>query len=86
MSAAYPAYVEVIDFLASGTTPEDLIAFRPSLAVQSRVEDLVAREKSGSLTDSEKQELADTLQLEHLLIMAKAQARLKLSGAVADHR
>ena len=75
-----PAYTEVIDFIASGTTPESLLAFRPSAAVQSRVEDLVARDKAGTLSTDEQQELADTLQLEHLIIMAKAQARQKLSG------
>jgi hypothetical protein len=86
MSAANPAYVEVIDFLASGTTPETLVAFRPSAAVQTRVQDLVARDKQGSLTVEEQQELADTLQLEHLIIMAKAQARQKLSSASSDQR
>ncbi len=75
-----PAYTEVIDFIANGTTPESLIAFRPSANVQSRVEDLISRDKEGTLSPDEKQELADTLQLEHLIIMAKAQARQKLSG------
>ena len=44
-----PAYTEVIDFIANGTTPESLIAFRPSAAVQSRVEDLIAHDKEGTL-------------------------------------
>lgn len=76
-----PAYAEVIHFIASGTTPESLIDFRPSPAAQSQVEGLIARDQAGSLTSEEQQELADTLQLEHLIIMAKAEARQKLSGA-----
>jgi hypothetical protein len=75
-----PAYTEVIDFIASGVTPQSLLAFRPSAAAQSRVETLIAQDKEGALSTEEQQELADTLQLEHLIILAKAQARLKLSG------
>jgi hypothetical protein len=78
MGATTPAYLELIDFLAAGTTPEALIAFRPSPAIQDRVSDLIERGRDGSLTTEEKQELADFLQLEHLMIMAKAQARRKL--------
>jgi S-adenosylmethionine:tRNA-ribosyltransferase-isomerase (queuine synthetase) len=79
MSAtAHPAYLELIDFIAGGTTPEALIAFRPSREVQDRVSSLIAREHEGQLTDEDQQELADYLQLEHLMIMAKAQARRKL--------
>lgn len=77
-ASANSAYLELIDFLAGGTTPEALIAFRPSEAVQERVSSLIEREKEGQLTEEYQQELADYLQLEHLMIMAKAQARRKL--------
>jgi hypothetical protein len=40
MSAARPAYLELVDFIAAGTTPEPLIAFRPSEGVQNRVKEL----------------------------------------------
>src|SRR4051794_33760451 len=79
MSAPDPAYREVIDFLASGTTPESLVHFRPSESVQARVADLIARDHEGALSHCEKQELADFLQLEHLMILAKAQARRNLT-------
>lgn len=78
MGAPNPAFLEVIDFLAAGITPETLIGFRPSAPVQARVADLIAREQDGSLSPDEAQELADFLQLEHLMIMAKAQARRNL--------
>jgi hypothetical protein len=83
MSAANPAWLETIDFLASGTTPEALIAFRPSEAAQRRLEELTARQRDGTLTPEEQQELSDTVQLEHLLILAKAQARQKLRSGPA---
>lgn len=78
MGAPNPAFLEVIDFLAAGITPESLISFRPSAPVQARVADLITREQEGSLSPDEVQELADFLQLEHLMIMAKAQARRNL--------
>lgn len=78
MGEPNPAYLEVIDFLATRIAPETLLAFRPSEAVQKRVEDLTARSGEGLLSPEEKQELDDYLQLEHLMIMAKAQACRKL--------
>lgn len=69
------AYEEVVDFIAAGTTPQNVIAFRPSEAVQERVEDLLAREKDGDLSPAEKSELDHYLQLEHLMRLAKARAR-----------
>jgi hypothetical protein len=76
--SASPAYLEVIHFLAAGTTPESLINFRPSEPAQARVADLIARDRQGLLAPDETQELVDFLQLEHLMIMAKAQARRNL--------
>jgi hypothetical protein len=69
------AYEEIIDFIASGTTPESVIAFRPSPALQRRVEELTDRANTGSISPEERVELEDCLQLEHIMIMAKARAR-----------
>jgi len=68
-------YEEVVDFIAAGTTPQNVIAFRPSDAAQARVEDLLAREKDGELSSAERSELDHYLQLEHLMRLAKARAR-----------
>lgn len=69
------AYEEVIDFIAAGTTPQNVIDFRPSEAAQARVEDLLECEKEGTLSASEKSELDHYLQIEHLMRLAKARAR-----------
>ena len=74
MSAA-KSYEEIIDFIAAGTTPEAVVAFRPSDSVQQRVAQLVERSRSGSASAEEQSELEDYLQLEHIMIMAKARAR-----------
>jgi hypothetical protein len=69
------AYEEVVDFIAAGTTPQNVIAFRPSEAAQARVEELLSRDKEGALSPAEKSELDHYLQLEHLMRLAKARAR-----------
>ena len=69
------AYEEVIDFIAAGTTPQNVIAFRPSEESQERVADLLAREKSGELLAGERSELDHYMQIEHLMRLAKARAR-----------
>ncbi len=69
------AYEEVIDFIAAGTRPSSVVAFRPSEATKRRVADLIEREKIDGLTVEEKSELETYLQLEHLMRLAKARAR-----------
>jgi hypothetical protein len=68
-------YEEVIDFIAAGTTPQNVIDFRPSDLAQARVEDLLEREKDSELSTAEKSELDHYLQIEHLMRLAKARAR-----------
>ena len=73
---ATKSYEEIIDFFAAGTTPEAVVAFHPSDGVQQRVAALVESSKEGSISSEEQSELDDYLQLEHILIMAKARARM----------
>ena len=69
------SYDEIVDILAAGITPDALVAFRPSHEATRRVEDLVAKSKDGTISIEEQSELEDYLQLEHILILAKARAR-----------
>jgi hypothetical protein len=41
--SATKSYEEIIDFIAAGTAPEAVVAFRPSERVQQRVAELVER-------------------------------------------
>jgi hypothetical protein len=72
------AYTEIIDFLAAGMPPKSLIEFQPSEAAKERVSDLIFREKTTSLTPSEKAELDQSMFLENLLRQAKARAHQHL--------
>jgi hypothetical protein len=73
------AYEEVIDFIAAGTSPDNLVAFRPSEEARRRVAYLIEREKSATLTPDERSELDHYTQLEHLMRLAKSRARQHLS-------
>lgn len=72
------SYEEIVDFFAAGTTPEAVVAFRPSDEATGRVGGLVAKSKDGTISEEEQSELDDYLQLEHILILAKARARQHL--------
>lgn len=73
------AYEEAIEFIAAGTTPRSIVAFRPSDAAKKRVADLIYREKTTGLAPDEKFELDHYMQLEHLMRLAKARARRHLA-------
>ena len=79
MNTASPAYFEIIDFIAAGTTPEAVAQFHPSAEAQQRVAELIEQEKEGALSVEEKAELDHFMELEHILRMAKAKARQILS-------
>ncbi len=68
------AYQEIIDFIAAGPSPQRLTTFQSSAEGQARVAQLIHREKSGDLSQEEKEELDHYLQIEHLMRMVKAQA------------
>ena len=51
------------------------MAFRPSDEATQRVAELVDKSKDGIISMEEQSELEDYLQLEHILILAKARAR-----------
>ena len=76
-----PSYEEIVDFIASGTTPDTVLAIRPTKASMQRVEELTAKNRDGVISQDEQAELDDYIQLEHLLILAKARARQKLQLA-----
>jgi hypothetical protein len=51
------AYVEIIDFIAAGTSPDGVVAFQPSEAAKARVGELIHREKTTGLPPEETAEL-----------------------------
>ena len=73
------AYEEIVDLIASGSGPEAVAAYQASPVIRERVEDLIRREKTASLSDEEESELNQYMQLEHVIRLAKARAQARLS-------
>jgi hypothetical protein len=71
-------YEELVDFIAAGSSPADVVAFEPSEDARQRVEDLIHREKTTGLTSEETAQLNHFLELEHVMRLAKARARRQL--------
>ena len=79
-------YQDVIEFIASGTTPQSIVAFQPSSAAKARVGELIEQEKTTGLSPDEKAELDHYLELEHIMRLAKARARWYLSHEAIHQR
>ncbi len=79
MTAASPAYLEIVDFIAAGTTPQTVANFQPSAEAQQRLASLLELQQEGALSADEDAEPDHFMDLEHLLRMAKARARQILS-------
>jgi hypothetical protein len=62
---------EIMALLSSQPTPEQVLAIRPSPALQQRVSELLQRNKDGVLSRTEVAELDRYLTLEHLVRLAK---------------
>lgn len=71
---------DVLEFLATLPDPADVLALRPSESLQARIEWLLDRNRTQTLTDEEAQEWEQVEYLEHLVRLAKLNARLKLDG------
>lgn len=71
---------EILDFLASTPTPEQIIVFRPSPTLQARASDLLERNRNDTLTAEEAAELEEFSRLNHFMSLLKIRARARLSG------
>jgi hypothetical protein len=80
MNAAEPVYMELVDFVAHGSTVEQVANFRPSTEAMKRLAQLLERQRDSKLTDEESSELDNYVRLEHILGLAKAKAQLILAG------
>lgn len=70
-------YQEVLDFLIKRPTPEEIIAFKVSARAQIHLQELLEKNRTGSLSQMELAQLDVYEQLEHLMILLKARAMEK---------
>ncbi|MBW4593384.1 MAG: hypothetical protein KME46_10800 [Brasilonema angustatum HA4187-MV1] len=67
-------YQEVLDFLIQRPTLEEIITFKVSLIAQTRLSELLEKNRSATLSPMESAELDVYEQLEHMMILLKARA------------
>ncbi len=68
----------VTDFLASAPALEEIAAYRLPDELQERAHKLLEKNREGTLSTDEQAEMEEFRQLDHLLTLVKAKARLKL--------
>ena len=69
---------DVLEFLASLPSPEEILAFRPAPLLRERVSELLEKNRTTGLSAAEEDEWRRYEYLEHLVRIAKAKAALKL--------
>lgn len=72
-TAAAAAATEVIRFLSQNPSPEELMAFHASERTQERLRRLLALNEAGMLSEMEQLELDELQQIDHIVMMLKAQ-------------
>ena len=73
-------FEDLVNFIVEKTPPAEVIAFRPSPRAQQRFDELCALAKSGQATPEEHLEIERNLELEHMMQLAKARARIALQS------
>ena len=80
-SASSALAQEVIEFLARGPQPSEIVVFRPSEESVQRTGDLLDKNREGTLSAEERTELAEIAAWNRFFSLIKAQARMNLAGA-----
>jgi hypothetical protein len=70
----------VAEFLGSAPTLEEIAAYRLPQELQVWAYELLEKNRAGSLSDAERGEMEAFRQIDHLLTLVKATARLKLKA------
>lgn len=72
---------EVVDFLAAGRSPQEIIDFEPSEDLKQRSHYLLEQNRKGTLTPEEHSEVEELLRMNHFVNMLKIRARQKLTDS-----
>lgn len=70
----------VTDFLSSAPSLNEIAAFRLPEDLQARAHDLLEKNRDGTLSEDERAEMESFRQIDHLMTLIKAKARLKLQS------
>jgi hypothetical protein len=76
--SGFAGVADVLEMLARLPTPEEIVALRPSEALQARLQTLLEKNRTEGLSPAEEQEWEQYQYLEHVVRLAKARAHLRL--------
>ena len=69
-----PFYEDVLEFLATGPSTQQLIDFRPSAAAQNRFSTLLDAHRDRALSMAEEEELDHYIRMDRMLSLLKAKS------------
>jgi len=72
--SALPYYEQILEFLATGPSAQEIITFRPRPEVQERFSQLLETNRQDGLTSQEEEELDHYIRIERMLALLKAKA------------
>lgn len=70
---------DVLEFLATLPSPEEVLALRPSASLQSRIDELLEKGRNEGLSTAEEEHWQQIELLEHLVRMAKTNALQRIN-------
>jgi hypothetical protein len=70
-----PVYDDLVNLLAKSADPDEVLAFQISNDKQQRLDDLLSKNREGSLAPQETAELDAFEQFEHMVRLLKARVR-----------
>jgi hypothetical protein len=76
--SGFSGLTDVLEFLANLPTPEDILALKPSEALQQQISALLEKNRAVGLTLEEERSWQQYEYVEHLVRLAKAKALLRL--------
>mgnify|MGYP001069850276 CR=1 FL=1 len=69
---------DILDFLASTPSPNQIIEYEPPEDLQGRLSELLAKNRAGQLSEAEQMELDEFLRMNRFMSRLKIKARQKL--------
>lgn len=81
MAVATPdvLFDEIVEFLASSPTAEQLVSYQPPVALQQRLSELLDKNRSSRLSETEQTELDEFLRWNRFMSRLKLKARKRIA-------
>jgi hypothetical protein len=70
---------EILDFLASSPSAEELVNYQPPVTLQQRLSELLAKNRTTGLGDGEAAELEEFLRMNRFMSRLRLKARKRLN-------